>query len=163
MCVCVLCFFNVNGNHNFGFFCKCYGLWSKLHCENSVTLTCSQCCVCFNLLRNTVSLIYTRMWCKSREISKWMYFSCILYPNSPSFFPYNNLCLFCIQLKVCTFVANTLYRCADKSLTRPGRKQARKHVRDARDFNNIDRELSPVLFSCKARRRRKFRPFWQKH
>jgi len=26
---------------------------------------------------------------------------------------------------------------ADKSLARPGWKQARKHVRDARDFNNI--------------------------
>jgi len=26
---------------------------------------------------------------------------------------------------------------ADKSLARPGRKQARKHVRDARDFSNI--------------------------
>ena len=31
-----------------------------------------------------------------------------------------------------------LYRGADKSLARPGRKQARKHVRDARDFNNIE-------------------------
>jgi len=30
------------------------------------------------------------------------------------------------------------YRGADKSLSRPGRKQARKHVRDARDFNNIE-------------------------
>jgi len=28
-------------------------------------------------------------------------------------------------------------RSADKSLTRPGRKQAQKHVRDARDFNKI--------------------------
>ena len=27
---------------------------------------------------------------------------------------------------------------ADKSSARPGRKQARKHVRDARDFNNIE-------------------------
>ena len=27
---------------------------------------------------------------------------------------------------------------ADKSLARPGMKQARKHVRDARDFNNIE-------------------------
>jgi len=27
---------------------------------------------------------------------------------------------------------------ADKSLARPGRKQARKHVRDERDFNNIE-------------------------
>ena len=30
------------------------------------------------------------------------------------------------------------YRDADKSLARPGRKQARKHVRDARDFSNIE-------------------------
>ena len=29
-------------------------------------------------------------------------------------------------------------RGADKSLARPGRKQARKHVRDAHDFNNIE-------------------------
>jgi len=29
------------------------------------------------------------------------------------------------------------YRRADKSLARQGRKQARKYVRDARDFNNI--------------------------
>ena len=32
----------------------------------------------------------------------------------------------------------TLYPDADKSFARPGRKQARKHVRDARDFNNIE-------------------------
>jgi hypothetical protein len=31
-----------------------------------------------------------------------------------------------------------VYRGADKSLARPGRKQARKHVRDARGFNNIE-------------------------
>ena len=30
------------------------------------------------------------------------------------------------------------YRVADKSLARPGRKQARKHVRDACNFNNIE-------------------------
>ena len=30
------------------------------------------------------------------------------------------------------------YRGADKSLARPGRKQSRKHVRDARDINNIE-------------------------
>jgi len=30
-----------------------------------------------------------------------------------------------------------MYRGADKSLARPGRKQARRHVREARDFNNI--------------------------
>ena len=32
----------------------------------------------------------------------------------------------------------SLYRGADKSLARPGRKEARKHDRDARDFNNIE-------------------------
>jgi len=31
-----------------------------------------------------------------------------------------------------------IYRGTDKSLARPGRKQARKHVRDARDFTNIE-------------------------
>jgi len=39
------------------------------------------------------------------------------------------------------------YRGADKSLARPGRKQARKHVRDARDFNNIEtRAVIKFLF-----------------
>jgi len=31
-----------------------------------------------------------------------------------------------------------MYRGADKSLGRTGKKQARKHVRDALDFNNIE-------------------------
>jgi len=35
-------------------------------------------------------------------------------------------------------VIATMYLGFDKSLARPGRKQARKHVRDARDFNNIE-------------------------
>jgi len=55
------------------------------------------------------------------------------------------------------------YRGADKSLTRPGRKQARKHVRDERDFNNIDTRAVIRFFSFKARPRRKFTPFLQKH
>ena len=35
-----------------------------------------------------------------------------------------------------------LYRGADKSLARPGRKQARKDVKDARDFNNIETQAA---------------------
>jgi len=31
-----------------------------------------------------------------------------------------------------------IYQDADKSLARPGRKQAQKHVRDAHGFNNIE-------------------------
>jgi len=31
------------------------------------------------------------------------------------------------------------YRGVDKSLARPGRKQVQKHVRDACDFNNIEK------------------------
>ena len=38
-----------------------------------------------------------------------------------------------------------IHRCADKSLARPGKKEARKHVRDARDFNNIE-TLAVVKF-----------------
>ena len=36
------------------------------------------------------------------------------------------------------FHGPSTYRGADKSLARPGRKQARKHVWDARDFNKIE-------------------------
>jgi len=40
-----------------------------------------------------------------------------------------------------------IYKGADKSLARPGRKQPRKHVRDARDFNNIEtRAVIKFLF-----------------
>jgi len=51
------------------------------------------------------------------------------------------------------------YRCADKSLARPGRKQARKHFMDVRDFNNIKTRGVIKIFPCKARRLRKFTPF----
>ena len=43
-----------------------------------------------------------------------------------------------------------LYGGADKSLARPGRKQARKHVRDARDFNNIETRAVKFFFQGKA-------------
>jgi len=39
-----------------------------------------------------------------------------------------------------------MYRCSDKSLARPGRKQARKHVRNARDFNDIETGAIIKLF-----------------
>jgi len=42
-----------------------------------------------------------------------------------------------------------IYRGADKSVVRPGSKQAPKHVRDARDFNNIGTRA--VKFSFPAR------------
>jgi hypothetical protein len=35
---------------------------------------------------------------------------------------------------------------ADNSLARPGRKQARKHVRDARDFNSIEAQAVIKFF-----------------
>ena len=39
---------------------------------------------------------------------------------------------------------------ADKSVARPGTKQARKHVRDARDFNNIEtRAVIKFLFPAR--------------
>jgi len=63
------------------------------------------------------------------------------------------------------FVLFAKYRGADKSLARPGRKQARRHVRDARDFNKIEtRAVIKFLFmQGKARHRKKLTPFWRKH
>ena len=43
-------------------------------------------------------------------------------------------------------IINLYYRGADKSLARPGRKQARKHVKDARDFNNIETRATIKFF-----------------
>ena len=40
---------------------------------------------------------------------------------------------------------------ADKSLARPGSKQVRKHVRDARDFNNIETRVIIKFFFFLAR------------
>jgi len=41
---------------------------------------------------------------------------------------------------------NCQYLGADKSLARPGRKQARKYVRDARNFNNIETRVVIKVF-----------------
>jgi len=50
------------------------------------------------------------------------------------------------QAEKCVRVEGT-YRGADKSLARPGRKEALKHVRDAREFNKIEtRAASNFLF-----------------
>ena len=45
-----------------------------------------------------------------------------------------------------------MYRGADKSLARPGRKQARKHVRDERDFDNIETRavIKSLFLQCKT-------------
>jgi len=44
------------------------------------------------------------------------------------------------------------YPGADKSLARPGRKQARKQVRDARDFNNIEtRTVINIFFPLQGK------------
>jgi len=39
-----------------------------------------------------------------------------------------------------------MYRGADKSLARPGSKQAQKHILDARDFNNIGTRAAIKFF-----------------
>ena len=44
------------------------------------------------------------------------------------------------------FLISKLYRGADKSFARPGRKHARKHVRDEGDFNNTETRAVIKLF-----------------
>jgi len=52
--------------------------------------------------------------------------------------------LWCVDVKIYIVVfliglkAGILYRDDDKPLARPGKKKVRKHVRNARDFNNIE-------------------------
>jgi len=43
-------------------------------------------------------------------------------------------------------------RGADNSVARRGRKQARKHVRDARDFNNIETRAVTKFFFVQGKR-----------
>ena len=50
------------------------------------------------------------------------------------------------------------YRGADKSLARPGRKQARKHVRDERDFNNIETQGVIKLFFLQGKSPKEIHP-----
>jgi len=47
-------------------------------------------------------------------------------------------CIVFLHLQYTALVHLSIYRGADKSLARPGRKQSRMHVRDARDFNKIE-------------------------
>jgi len=55
-----------------------------------------------------------------------------------------------LSRKVVNPITTALNRGADKSLARPGRKQAWKHVRDARDFNNIEtRALIKFFFPAR--------------
>ena len=58
-------------------------------------------------------------------------------------------CMYYVCTYVCTYVC--MYRGADTSLARPERKQARKHVRDARDFNKIETRTVIRSFSLPAR------------
>jgi len=54
-----------------------------------------------------------------------------------------------VLMQIQTFVqfgSTNIYRGADKSLARPGRKQARKHVRDARDFKNSGTRAVKLFF-----------------
>ena len=60
----------------------------------------------------------------------------------------NHKVLVDLELIYCIILYNT--RPADKSLARPGRKQARKHVRDARDCNKTrDASCRQVLFPAR--------------
>jgi hypothetical protein len=68
---------------------------------------------------NTVNFPHLRVICYLS-----LYCSCVLYSGNP----------------IC------VYRGADKFLARPGRKQTRKHVRNARDLNKI--EMRAVIRFC---------------
>ena len=45
----------------------------------------------------------------------------------------------------------SFYRGADKSLARPGRKKSRKDVKDARDFNSVEKRAVIKFFFLQAK------------
>ena len=83
------------------------------------------------------------------------------------------ICMLCTFVCVCACLWNhsssyshrvdcilLRYRSADKSLARPGREQARKHVRDARDFNNIEtRAVIKIFFLLQGKATKEFTHF----
>jgi len=87
----------------------------------------------------------------------------IIWTEMYSVYSNRNLIFLTCILKSDTTCVKWITRGADESLARPGRKQALKYVRDAHDFNNIEtRAVKNFFFFFKAKRRRKFTPFWQK-
>ena len=54
---------------------------------------------------------------------------------------------------------SVFYRGADKSLARPGKKQAQKHARDARDFNNIETRAVINLFFLQRKAQKEIHGF----
>jgi hypothetical protein len=56
------------------------------------------------------------------------------------------------------------YRGSDKSLAWPGRKQVRKNVRDAYNFNHIEtRAVIKFFVFLQGKAPKEIMPFWQKH
>ena len=62
-----------------------------------------------------------------------------------------NLARICAQFKAYIGERAWQYRGADNSLARPGRKQARKHIRDAHNFNNIETRAVIKFFSLQGK------------
>ena len=54
------------------------------------------------------------------------------------------------------FLSHDNFVHADKSLARPGRKQARRYVGDARDFNNIEKRAVIKLFFLQGKAPKEF-------
>jgi len=59
--------------------------------------------------------------------------------------------------------SDSCYRGADKSLARPRRKQARKHVRYTRGFNNIETRAVIKFYFLQGKAPKEIKLFWQKH
>jgi len=59
---------------------------------------------------------------------------------------------------VCVCLCVCVYRCADKSLALPGTKQPRKHVRDARDFNNMETRIAIKFLYLQSKTPKEIQP-----
>ena len=83
---------------------------------------------------------------RNMNLSGYAYFN-IMHISSPDVI-FANFCTLATMTSL--IVGQVWYRGADKFLARPGRKQARKHVRDASDFSNIEtRAVIKFFFSAR--------------
>ena len=130
----------------------CWEIYSSLFCEVIAemkmcvypVLSCVMCLKCtsetaYVVLYLTVSFIRVILYQASGEyLKRWI----AAYWKQSAI----EQILMCESVEVYGYT-----RGADKSLARPGRKQARKHIRDVHDFNNIDTRAFIKIFFFPSR------------
>jgi len=97
----------------------------------------------------------------SQFLCKRMLNLTLSFPNAVNFPHFQVICYLSLYCSFVFYSSNPIcaYWGVDKSLVRQGRQQARKYVRDARDFNNIDTRTVKFLSPSQSKAQKKIRNF----